>query len=261
MDAVMLKGDYVQHRYPPHAHDTHCLAVVTSGAIRVEVGNQRRICRRGDIVLIGADAVHSGDGAEGGRWKMRVAHVEPGSFSSYSERLGLRRGEGLDVKNPFIVDQQLFEQLYGINWCSEVDDDPFKRSEALASAVIRLHAWHLRGLPALPSTGREPTLVRAVKERLAEDLQARLTLPTLAAEHGVTPFVLLRAFLREAGISPHAYQQQQRVRRAITLLQSGRAVVEVAAQTGFSDQSHFTRVFRQQTSLTPKAYQSAFVSK
>jgi hypothetical protein len=43
MDAVMLKGQFVGHRYPPHAHDTHCLAVITGGALAVEVQDQRHV--------------------------------------------------------------------------------------------------------------------------------------------------------------------------------------------------------------------------
>jgi AraC-like DNA-binding protein len=33
---------------------------------------------------------------------------------------------------------------------------------------------------------------------------------------------------------------------------------KAAGQVGFADQSHFTRVFKQQTGVTPKIYQAAF---
>jgi AraC-like DNA-binding protein len=42
------------------------------------------------------------------------------------------------------------------------------------------------------------------------------------------------------------------------LLRAGRPIAEVSAQMGFADQSHFTRVFKQQTRVTPKVYQAAF---
>jgi AraC-like DNA-binding protein len=121
-----------------------------------------------------------------------------------------------------------------------------------------LYARHA-GRPAdLPVVRNEPALVRAVKDRLRDDLHAGLTLSTLAREFDVTPFVLLRAFVREAGLSPHAFLQQERVRSAMPLLRGGRAIAEVGARTGFADQSHFTRVFKQQTGVTPKVYQAAF---
>lgn len=254
----MLKGQFVGHRYPPHAHDTHCLAVITGGALAVEVRDQRRICRRGDVIIIDADVVHSGAAAGDGQWKMRVEHVQPAALATYCERLGVPRRERFELESPFIADTELSRHLYGVNWCSERDDDPFKRSEALACAIIGLYARHAGRAGELPVVRREPALVRAVKSRLREDLHARVTLSTLASEVCVTPFVLLRAFLREAGLSPHAFQQQERIRNAMLMLREGRSIAEVGARTGFADQPHFTRVFKQQTGVTPKIYQAAF---
>ncbi|RFU49869.1 AraC family transcriptional regulator [Paraburkholderia sp. DHOC27] len=260
MDAVMLKGSFVGHRYPPHAHDTHCLAVITGGALAVEAQDQRRVCRRGDVIVINADTVHAGSAAGDGQWKMRVAHVQPAALADYCETLGIARRERFDVAGPFVTDAALSRQLYGVNWCSEVNEDRFKRSETLAAAVIGLHTRHAVNVAALPVVRSEPALVRAVKSRLRDELDAHPTLSTLASEFGTTPFVLLRAFVREAGLSPHAFQQQERVRSAMPLLRSGRAIAEVSARMGFADQPHFTRVFKQQTGVTPKVYQAAFSS-
>ncbi|KAK49139.1 AraC family transcriptional regulator [Caballeronia jiangsuensis] len=258
MDAVMLKGQFVGHRYPPHAHDTHCLAVITGGELAVEVRGQRRICRRGDVIVIDADVVHSGAAAGDGQWKMRVEHVQPAELAAYCERLGIPRRERFELESPFVIDNALSRHLYGVNWCSEKNDDPFKRSEALACAIVGLYARQPGRSGDLPSVRSEPALVRAIRRRLREDLHARVTLSTLASEFGITPFVLLRAFVREAGLSPHAFQQQERLRVAMPMLRDGRPIAEVGARTGFADQSHFTRVFKQQTGVTPKIYQSAF---
>ncbi len=262
MDAVMLKGRFVGHRYPPHSHDTHCLAVITGGVLAVEVRQQRRLCRRGDVIVIDADLVHAGLAAGDGQWKMRVAHVQPAALGAYCEQLGIARRERFDMPSPFIADTELSRHLYGVNWCSEADHDAFKRSEVLASAVTSLYARHAGRPGVLPAVRSEPALVKAVKDRLRDNLDvdthARLTLSTLAREFSVTPFVLLRAFVREAGLSPHAFQQQERVRRAMPLLRNGRPIAEVGARVGFADQSHFTRVFKQQTGVTPKVYQAAF---
>jgi AraC-like DNA-binding protein len=259
MDAVMLKGRFVDHRYPPHAHDTHCLAVITGGTLAVEVQHQRRLCRRGEVIVIDAEVVHAGWAPDNGQWKMRVAHIQPAALAAYSERLGMPRRERFDVRSPFISDLELSQLLYGVNWCSEMDHDRFKRSETVARAIIALHARHASSLADLPKVRREPALVNAIKARLRDDLQTRLTLPMLADEFDVTPFVLLRAFTRDAGLSPHAFQQQERVRNALPLLRGGKSIAEVSTCTGFADQSHFTRVFKQQTGVTPGAYQAAFL--
>lgn len=40
MDAVMLKGQFAGHHYPPHTRDTHCLGVIGRRLM------MRRFCRR-----------------------------------------------------------------------------------------------------------------------------------------------------------------------------------------------------------------------
>jgi hypothetical protein len=53
---------------------------------------------------------------------------------------------------------------------------------------------------------------------------------------------------------PHAYQIQARLLRARELLRNGRAIAEVAAMTGFADQSHFHRHFKRLLGTTPAQF-------
>lgn len=69
---------------------------------------------------------------------------------------------------------------------------------------------------------------------------------------------ILRAFTRYKGISPYQYLTTIRISEARRLLERGMPAIEIALHTGFSDQSHFTNVFKARTGLTPKQYQSIF---
>jgi AraC family transcriptional regulator len=94
-----------------------------------------------------------------------------------------------------------------------------------------------------------------VRERLHADLAGTLTVQALAADVGVTPVRLARAFRRVFGESLGTYHRRLRVRRACERLRAADATLSsVALETGFADQSHFTRVFRRLTGTTPAAY-------
>ena len=67
-------------------------------------------------------------------------------------------------------------------------------------------------------------------------------------------YQLFRAFQRETGMPPHAYQLTVRVDRAKALLLQGVPPAHVAADLGFYDQSHFTQCFRSQLGVTPLGY-------
>jgi transposase len=63
-------------------------------------------------------------------------------------------------------------------------------------------------------------------------------------------------FKRSVGIAPYQYLMQQRVERAKQLLeQQSIAISDIALDCGFANQTHLTKVFRQMTGMTPKAYQ------
>ncbi|MEM1309361.1 MAG: helix-turn-helix transcriptional regulator, partial [Cyanobacteria bacterium P01_H01_bin.153] len=57
------------------------------------------------------------------------------------------------------------------------------------------------------------------------------------------------------GVSPYRYLLQQRVERAKQLLeQRSLPISTIALDCGFANQTHLTKVFRQLTGITPKAY-------
>ena len=56
------------------------------------------------------------------------------------------------------------------------------------------------------------------------------------------------------------YIRKLRVDKAIGYLHAGRySQAEIAYLSGFSDQSHFTRVFKQHTGMTPSSYKKIVV--
>ena len=58
------------------------------------------------------------------------------------------------------------------------------------------------------------------------------------------------------GIAPYQYLMQQRVERAKQLLkQQAISISDIALDCGFANQTYLTKVFRQMTGVTPKAYQ------
>jgi AraC family transcriptional regulator len=79
-----------------------------------------------------------------------------------------------------------------------------------------------------------------------------LSIGGLAAEVGVHPVHLSRAFHRRFGVPVLAFVREVRVRAAAALLRdTHRGLADVAVEAGFSDQSHLTRVFKRTTGFTP----------
>src|SRR5258707_5644487 len=92
--------------------------------------------------------------------------------------------------------------------------------------------------------GLAPWQKRRATELLAEHLDGSLSLATLASECGLSVSHFAKAFRQSFRTSPHRYLILQRVERAKALLVcSPSSLSEVALQTGFADQAHFSRTF------------------
>ncbi|GHO97836.1 hypothetical protein KSF_078840 [Reticulibacter mediterranei] len=113
---------------------------------------------------------------------------------------------------------------------------------------------HAENAEALPQLGREHPAVRCTKEYLQAHYTEEIALQELAKETHLSPFHLSRIFRQAVGLPPHAYQMQLRLARAKTLLAQGFDVSYVAHETGFFDQTHFTRHFKRRYLMTPGIY-------
>lgn len=103
--------------------------------------------------------------------------------------------------------------------------------------------------------GPSPEIEYARRE-IERNAEAALPLAKLARIAGLSPFTFLRRFKTEVGLTPHAYQLDQRINRARQLLKTARDAADVAYSLGFSDQSHFQRVFKKRVAATPGQYAS-----
>ena len=94
---------------------------------------------------------------------------------------------------------------------------------------------------------------------IGRHFREHLTNGTIAQACGMSVRAFERQFREAYNCSPHAYIRQLRVRLSCqTLVFSKHSLASVAAEYGFSDQSHFTREFRLTMGMTPRTYRMKY---
>lgn len=137
-----------------------------------------------------------------------------------------------------------------------------ERNDCALETEVRL-ASTLEMIAAAQS-GKAPRKSRACARRnaeivsfLRENFSRAIRLQELADLAGMNPFVLLRQFRNERGMTPHEYLQIFRVNEAKRQIFGGTALAEVAQNCGFADQSHLTRQFKRRAGVTPGQFAAA----
>jgi AraC-like DNA-binding protein len=94
-----------------------------------------------------------------------------------------------------------------------------------------------------------------VKERMLAHLETPPVIKDLALYAGMSPSKLKRLFSQIFGNSIFNYYQKFRMKEAALLLKEGKlSVSEVGYQLGFSNLSHFSKVFHEHIGMKPKQY-------
>lgn len=89
--------------------------------------------------------------------------------------------------------------------------------------------------------------------------EKQLTLVEMAQLSGWSRFHFHRQFKSVTGETPKQFELRLRVERAAVLLQSStKQIVDIALETGFSSHEVFSRAFRRQFKISPRAYRAKY---
>jgi AraC family transcriptional regulator len=93
---------------------------------------------------------------------------------------------------------------------------------------------------------------RQLRDYILANLHEPIEVAALAGIAGRSEFHFTRVFTRSVGMSPHRYVVHLRLERAIELMRDGQSgLAEIAASTGFADQSHLSRWVRRVHGVSP----------
>lgn len=120
------------------------------------------------------------------------------------------------------------------------------------SLLARLSACY-GGADAQPRAARKLSSrqLQQTVDFIDAHIGADLSIATLAAQIGMSPYTFSKLFKAKVESSPHSFVLSRRIQRAEILLGGQLSLSEIALTVGFASQSHFTEAFRRRTGRTP----------
>jgi AraC family transcriptional regulator len=221
-------------RMAPHAHGYSNLTVVVSGDIEETTDVAQHRGRSCSVLLKPAGTLHSNYIL--GRRGTRTVSIE------------LHRDELQAIPWQWLEDAESAKAALAFYTAFRAGTRDDVEREALALIATTT------ALAARPGSA-VPAWLADVRHVLDTRFDEPLRFEDLAAEAGLHPVYLSRAFRRHTGVSMSDYVRSLRLKHARHLLsETTRPLAAISADAGFSDASHLCRVFAGAHAITPKAF-------
>lgn len=129
---------------------------------------------------------------------------------------------------------------------------------AIEGLTIEIMAQAARNSVSLVER-KEPRWLKRVVELLHSSFAENLTLEHIGLQAGVHPVYLATVFRQKYNCTIGEYTRRLKIEYACRQIKSGELpLVEIALSAGFGDQSHFSKIFKRQTGMTPNEYKKTF---
>ena len=112
--------------------------------------------------------------------------------------------------------------------------------------------------------GGDPRLpeVAYIRFYIRMHIDEELNLNRLSSVIGLSPNYLCTMFHRETGVKLGYYIKRSRLERAAYLLETEQTLIEdIAIRVGFANASYFSKQFKDEFGLSPRAYRAEFRSR
>lgn len=241
-------SSYTRQAFRTHTHTEYSIGLVAAGSTRFTLCHRPQQAQPGQMVLIHPGEPHACNPDTGSGISYLMFYVATGWLC------GAASGTPPRFPQPVLDDPELFrawQDLYEAFAASA----PVSQRQALL--MVCLHELVRRHAAQTAEPRPENPAVSLARDHLANHADQRVPLDDLARLAGLSRHHFLRTFKAATGLPPHTYQLQQAVEKAKSLLAEGAPISQAALDSGFSDQSHFSRLFRQFTGATPQQYRRA----
>ena len=243
-----------ERAYPPfchtprHVHAKPLICLVLNGSYYETHGGRTRYCTPATLLFHAAHESHL-ERFEKGGGRSLVVEIDPGWLTRMCEFSRIRiDATAAFEEGPFSL---LGSRLY----------KEFLTTDQASSLVIEGIMTEMAGevaRAAMPGDRRPPHWLEQTRELLREQYAAHLSLAEIASAVDVHPVYLAQAFRKFYHCTVGDFVRTQRIQFACRELTFSQApLAQIARLAGFSDQSHFSRTFKQRVGVLPSRFREA----
>lgn len=255
IEAYRFEG--IMQKFPNHFHEYYVIGFIESGKRRLSCNGTEYVIETGDIIFFNPLQNHACEAIDNEKLDYRCLNIKPEVMRRVTKEI-----TGQDYLPSFVSPvsyrsehSTLLHHLHQMIM-SEISD--LEKEETFYFLLQQLIEEYTMTEQDSQKRGTKQE-IENVCNYLEVHFAEQIKLEDLATIANMNKYSLLRSFTRILGITPYRYLQTVRINEAKSRLEQGGKLLDVAIDTGFIDQSHFSNFFKDFIGLTPGQYRNIFI--
>ncbi len=236
------------HSSKSHLHNEISIGLVECGSCNLEVYNKNHFINERSILIIPAGIIHKCNPTTLEKWSFRMLYID---------NAWIKKNFEIDIKETDFRYRELnlneyenFKTKFSeIGKSKNIIEEEYNLFEIVSQILLNEENYK-----TIENENNYTVSLEKIKNYIDEFYLKNITLKELSEISGLSKFYLIRKFEEIYGISPHKYINSQKVAYAKSILKKSTNIADVALESGFYDQSHFTKIFKEYSGITPLKY-------
>jgi len=241
-----LEARFNGFAYHPHRHDTYAIGCTLTGVQRFDYRGQQHDSTPGRTIVLHPDEEHNGRAAGEDGFQYRMIYLDPGLIR---DALDSPTGPLPFIADAVSINPELADALHATFVDMDRPLEPLQRDHSVQRIADALAAGDQTVRPKTVSS-IDQKAVRQARDYLQES-RTMVTSEELETVTGLDRYRLARQFRKFWGTSPYRFLTMRRLERASAAILRGQSLADTAADAGFADQSHMTRLFNATYGISP----------
>ena len=236
------------------AHDDYILIYCAEGQGHLKTGKYDGAIEQGDMFILPPETPHQYCSSFHAPWTVFWFHFRGQSAKEYFEYLYENTNQ-LVINTHDVHVLSVFRELTNAAK-SSFNLDSFIHVSSLLSNLLITCAQATRNM----GKSRGGVDIEKVQEYMRQNVDKKLYLDDLASLSHVSKYHFSRRYLELTGMTPLQHFSVMKIEHASTLLEhTSLSISDIAYQLGYDDALYFSRVFKKQMKLSPRAYRRSII--
>lgn len=244
--------------YGPHKHLRIEINYVKKGNCTLHLDNESVSFREGEMMIVSSEVSHTFEAGSEGTTLMQLEFL-PEIFSKFNFHIGAE-ANGLTPVTIFSEENRLIKIVHNVcimRTVQRIVNELKLKGKHYQYLVVMYYAELLILINRYMDESYLPICTNdSLKKALSYvrfNYQTAITITDVAEHAGISERYLRKLFAQHLNLSPLDYLNQIRINKSIELLRNTeKSVKEICFACGFKSPQYFSRIFKQQTGVSPR---------